>query len=231
MTGFLRSSNLPVRKVFRNASNTSCEAWFRSSGASRSARATIVLLSTPCNAPRIVLKSCKTSGVSACAMTSSASSRPKAAKISARDRARAKWSRDLMIWAQNFSASWSVRCWATSSNKAVPSGVATSSSRVSAASKVPARSSISENWGETPASSGNRRRSEAQNAWIVWIFSPPGVSIARANRVRAWSSGTSELSGTPISDNSVRSSASSIMAHAPSCANRRFCISPAAALV
>ena len=50
------------------------------------------------------------------------------------------------------------------------------------AAALAARSSISANCGLTPASSGNRRSSEAQKEWIVWIFSPPGVSMARANR-------------------------------------------------
>ena len=39
--------------------------------------------------------------------------------------------------------------------------------------------------GRDPASSGKRRSRDAQKEWMVWIFSPPGVSIARANRVRA----------------------------------------------
>jgi hypothetical protein len=47
------------------------------------------------------------------------------------------------------------------------------------------RSSISVKPGLTPASSGKRRRTEAQKEWIVWIFSPPGVSMARAKSVRA----------------------------------------------
>ena len=37
----------------------------------------------------------------------------------------------------------------------------------------------------TLASNGKRCSRRSQKAWIVWIFSPPGVSIARANRRRA----------------------------------------------
>jgi len=32
--------------------------------------------------------------------------------------------------------------------------------------------------GDTSASMGKRRKSCSQKAWIVWIFSPPGVSSA-----------------------------------------------------
>ena len=47
------------------------------------------------------------------------------------------------------------------------------------------RSSRTPNCGATPASSGKRRSSASQKAWMVWIFRPPGVSSARANSVRA----------------------------------------------
>ncbi len=35
------------------------------------------------------------------------------------------------------------------------------------------------------ASNGNRCSSRSQKAWIVWIFRPPGVSMVRANSLRA----------------------------------------------
>ncbi len=50
---------------------------------------------------------------------------------------------------------------------------------------VAAWSSSTVKRGETPASSGKRRSSFSQKAWMVWIFSPPGVSSARANSLRA----------------------------------------------
>ena len=50
--------------------------------------------------------------------------------------------------------------------------------------------------GETPASSGNRRSSFSQKAWMVWIFSPPGVSSARANRRRASDRSRAEALGS-----------------------------------
>ena len=90
-------------------------------------------------------------------------------------------------------------------------------------------SSISVKAGVTPASSGNCRNSPAQKAWMVWIFSPPGVSIARAKRVRARP--RSMPMRPPIAASASRSFGSGSIAHSPSRRNRRFCISPAAALV
>ncbi len=101
-------------------------------------------------------------------------------------------------------------------------------SRASADSLAAASSSSTVNPGETPASSGKRRSSFSQKAWMVWIFSPPGVSSARANRARA-----SERS-RPASSSSARVSTSAslgITAQSPSTLNRRRCISAAPALV
>ena len=88
------------------------------------------------------------------------------------------------------------------------------------------------NCGETPASSGNRRNRPAQNEWMVWIFSPPGVSIARANSRRACASlSASTAPSAPSSPSSARKAASGSIAQHPSRLNNRFCISLAAALV
>ena len=56
---------------------------------------------------------------------------------------------------------------------------------ISAAAGVSSRMA---NWPGTFASKGNWCSSRSQKAWIVWIFSPPGVSSARAKSRRAWRS-------------------------------------------
>ncbi len=53
---------------------------------------------------------------------------------------------------------------------------------ISAAACVSSRTT---NWPGTLASKGNWCSSRSQNAWIVWIFSPPGVSSALAKSRRA----------------------------------------------
>ena len=94
------------------------------------------------------------------------------------------------------------------------------------------RSSISLKLGLTPASSGKRRRMLAQNEWIVWIFKPPGVSIARANNRRAADSLSGAITpSTPRFARSLRSALSSSIAQPPRRLNNRFCISAAAAFV
>ena len=50
------------------------------------------------------------------------------------------------------------------------------------------RSSAISKLGATPASSGKRRSSDWQKAWIVWILSPSGTSSTAAKRRRARSS-------------------------------------------
>ena len=55
-----------------------------------------------------------------------------------------------------------------------------------ASAAAAAESSRTANWPGTFASNGNSCRSRSQNAWIVWIFSPPGVSSALAKSRRAW---------------------------------------------
>ena len=59
------------------------------------------------------------------------------------------------------------------------------SARAIASSAAAALSSSTENWPGTFASNGNWCSSRSQKAWMVWIFSPPGVSSARAKSRRA----------------------------------------------
>ena len=95
-----------------------------------------------------------------------------------------------------------------------------------------ALSSISRNWGFTPASRGNRLRIEAQNECIVWIFRPPGASMARAKSVRArLTSSTFMLCSMPNSWSSLKSVSFSNIVQRPKRWKRRFCISDAAAFV
>ena len=109
-----------------------------------------------------------------------------------------------------------------------------SASSTSSRSALAWRSSRTANCGATPASSGKRRSSASQKAWMVWMRSPPGVSSARAKRVRARASrsggmalaGLAERARAPRAARRRRASPS-----APSVRNRRFCISAAAALV
>ena len=83
--------------------------------------------------------------------------------------------------------------------------------------------------GATPASSGKRRMRASQKAWMVWMRRPPGVSSARAKRVRAWA--RSGASGSPRRASAWARSASGSIDQAPRVRKRRFCISAAAALV
>ena len=75
---------------------------------------------------------------------------------------------------------------------------AASASRISSRRARAWRSSRTPNWGATPASSGKRRRRASQKAWMVWMRRPPGVSSARAKRVRARArSGGVAVTGSP----------------------------------
>ena len=100
--------------------------------------------------------------------------------------------------------------------------------RAAAATAALAASSITLKPGETPASSGKRRSSFSQKAWMVWIFRPPGVSRARANRARARDRSSE---GSPSLARASASWASFITAQPPSWSNSRRCISAAPALV
>ncbi len=82
--------------------------------------------------------------------------------------------------------------------------------------------------GEMPASRGKRFSSFSQKAWMVWIFSPPGVSRARANRARALGRSSAFSS---IRASSAASASSGVTAQPPRVSNSRRCISAAAALV
>ena len=67
---------------------------------------------------------------------------------------------------------------------------------------------------------------------MVWIFKPPGASIAAANKVRAPRKSSSVIEpSSPRSRNASRKSSFSSIAHSPRRLNKRFCISAAAALV
>ena len=67
---------------------------------------------------------------------------------------------------------------------------------------------------------------------MVWIRSPPGVSIAWANRRRAWARSTERSAvSAPSARISASSAASSFIAHSPRRRNSLSCISDAAALV
>ena len=98
--------------------------------------------------------------------------------------ARSKASRADRIRSTRSSIDSPVKPCATASRSAWPGPEAISSSTVPRSSRA-AASSISWKRGLTPASTGKRRSSEAQKAWMVWILSPPGVSIAWAKSLRA----------------------------------------------
>ena len=137
----------------------------------------------------------------------------------------------IAVSSRSRSRSWLWICGASATKPA--DGSSASSSSSSRRSCAPWRSSSTSNCGDTPASSGKRRSSPSQKAWIVWIFSPPGVSSARANSVRATESCWSEITASPSSSlpSAARSSSSGSIAQPPSRSNRRFCISAAAAVV
>ncbi len=80
---------------------------------------------------------------------------------------------------------------------------------VSAAS----RSSSGRKPAGTFASNGNRCSTRSQKAWMVWIFSPPGVSMTRANSFRAASRSGRLGRGAPISMMSAVSASSSSFVH------------------
>ncbi len=104
-------------------------------------------------------------------------------------------------------------------------------SRAAASSSSAVRSSITSNCGARSASSGKRRSSDWQKAWMVWIFMPPGQSTTWANsrraRVRMSASGRAPVRSARRS--SRRSSRS--VAHWASVLLMRIDISAAAALV
>ena len=83
------------------------------------------------------------------------------------------------------------------------------SARAVAISAAAAVSSRTANWPGTFASNGNWCSSRSQKAWIVWIFSPPGVSSAlREEPARAGASRRAGGAGPAASRSRLASSAS-----------------------
>ena len=109
--------------------------------------------------------------------------------------------------------------------------VTTVSACARASSSSAAVSSSTENRAGTFASNGKRCRIRSQKAWIVWIFSPPGVSTARANRRRA-SSSRRRSGGCPsTAAMACASAASSSVTQPASVENTLVAMLAAAALV
>ena len=124
---------------------------------------------------------------------------------------------------------------ATRSTSAARSGALSSSAkaraRASAISAAASRSSATLKLAGTLASNGKRCSRRSQKAWIVWIFNPPGVSIARANRRRAKARPCAFGCGAPSSTIASASAASSRPVHDASVSNTRAAILAAAVLV
>ena len=93
------------------------------------------------------------------------------------------------------------------------------------------RSSITANSGGTPASSGKRRSSDWQNAWIVWILAPPGVSSTRAKSRRACAMSSSRGLRPVSATKCCANSPDFIVVQAARRSLTRFAISAAAARV
>ena len=104
-------------------------------------------------------------------------------------------------------------------------------SAASASASAAPRSSRTANSGGTPASSGKRRKSDWQKAWIVAILALPGLSSTRAKSWRAsvvsYSSGIRPISAVSSSSSWPGGS----VAQAARRALTRFAISAAAARV
>ena len=83
----------------------------------------------------------------------------------------------------------------------------------------------------TLASNGKRCSSRSQKAWMVWIFSPPGVSIALAKRRRASSHAGCRARALPCARCAAARATSSSVTQAPSVSNTRVAMLAAAALV
>jgi len=103
--------------------------------------------------------------------------------------------------------------------------------RASAISVPASRSSATLKLAGTLASNGKRWSRRSQKAWIVWIFNPPGVSIARANSRRAKARPCAFGLGAPSSAIASPSAASSRPVHDASVSNTRAAILAAAVLV
>ena len=103
--------------------------------------------------------------------------------------------------------------------------------RASAISAAASRSSATLKLAGTLASNGKRCSRRSQKAWIVWIFNPPGVSMARANRRRAKARPCGSGFGAPSSTIASLRLASSRPVHDANVSNTRAAILAAAVLV
>jgi hypothetical protein len=103
-------------------------------------------------------------------------------------------------------------------------------SRASVSASSASRSSTRRNCGDSDASSGKRRSSDWQKAWIVPMRMPPGRSSTCANRARA-AARVSDEGATSSARSSRDSGASSSVTHLPRVFCSRTAISAAAALV
>ena len=75
--------------------------------------------------------------------------------------------------------------WAARSSSTLGRAACNRRARAEPNKVVLMRSSAISKLGATPASSGKRRRSDWQKAWMVWIFRPSGTSSTVANKRRA----------------------------------------------
>ena len=83
----------------------------------------------------------------------------------------------------------------------------------------------------TLASNGNKCSSRSQNAWIVWIFRPPGVSSVRAKSFRAAANCWAPGIGAPVATIRPPRSSSASCVQSASLSNTRAAMFAAAALV
>ena len=117
----------------------------------------------------------------------------------------------------------------------VRSASASTASRARSSSSSARRSSSTSKRAGTLASKGNRWSRRSQKAWMVWIFSPPGVSTVRAKSRRASSSAAGPPAragtGAPVSRIAPRRPSSSRRVQAARSRNTRIDMLAAAALV
>ena len=142
-------------------------------------------------------------------------------------------------WANSAINSGKAVSWTSRTIRASAPARSTSPSRARAStlSRAPAsisaasRSSITEKCGATPDSRGKRRSRDWQNAWMVWMPSPPGVSSTSANSRRARAIVGPSALRPEISWIAGNRSLSLAFAHPPRRSAIRVAISAAAALV
>ena len=112
-----------------------------------------------------------------------------------------------------------------------PAACSSTSRLARSINSVWSRSSSTAKRAGTLASNGNCCSSRVHSAWMVCTFSPPGVSSAQANSLRAVNSIARSTSRMPVSRIAAASVASSIATHCPSLPNTRSDMLAAAALV